>query len=394
MSIAVIVIAIIIFWFIYDMKISPRKLKQRFYPSRNSQYTFFNDGHALFADFFQEIEKAQQEIDIMFYIIKKDELGEQFVRALIDKARAGVQVQLLLDWFGCLRAPRYWLSELKKAGGEVRYSKVPKFPHIFQTALIRNHQKIAVIDGQVSYIGGFNVGDEYISKHASLSPWRDYHLKITGDIGEDFKKEFDDMWSGKFTRYTNGDVYVLNNVFAAGGTGDLQLMPYENGAMEKQYLAYIGEAKERILVGSPYFIPTRNIMRALIMAMASGVAVDIIVPHKEDHLFVREAAIPYFRRLIQRGARIYEFQNGFYHSKFIAIDEKFVEIGTGNFNIRSFVTNDEISCRFTNPAAIQELHQKFQIDINDSTVMTLEKLQLSWWQQLKYWPAQVLASYL
>ncbi len=396
MIILLIIFSVFIIWFQYDLKIAKRKLKFRTYPLRYGQPQFFNDGTDLFPALFEDIRMAQSQIDIVFYIIKKGQLSEEMLQLLINKAGAGVQVRLLLDWFGCLRTNRKLVKELRRAGGEIRYSHVPSFPHIFLSLLVRNHQKIAVIDENHCYVGGFNVGDEYIHKSPKLSPWKDYHLKISGDIGYDFAREFEDMWYGKITIPDTKQLQNEATLFSqAGSSGDIQLIPYEAGAMERQFLAYIGSAKTTILIGTPYFIPSKHIMQALEDALRRGVALEVILPVKEDHFFVKEAAFPYMKKLLPLGAVFHHFENGFYHAKFIAIDEQFIEVGTANFNMRSFFLNDEANCRFTNPATIADFKKMIAIDIAHSSPITLSTIaHMSIWKKIKTPVAKWLAPYL
>ncbi len=396
MLIALIICFVLIIWFQYDLKIAKRKLKFRTYPLRYGQPQFFNDGNTLFPALFEDIKAANAQIDIVFYIIKKGELSDELLHLLIVKANSGVQVRLLLDWFGCLRNNRKLVKKLKQAGGEIRYSHVPSFPHLFLSLLVRNHQKIAVIDHTHCYVGGFNIGDEYIHKSPKLTPWRDYHLKISGDIGDDFAREFEDMWFGKVTNPDTKRLQTETTLFSqAGSSGDIQLIPYEAGAMERQFLAYIGSAKTTILIGTPYFIPSKNIMQALEEALRRGVALEVILPILEDHFFVKEAALPYMKKLLPLGAVFHHFENGFYHAKFIAIDEQFIEVGTANFNMRSFFLNDEANCRFTNPATIADFKKMIAIDVAHSSKITLDTItHISIWKKIKIPIAKWLAPYL
>lgn len=378
-------VVLFIVWFFYDLKIANRPLHTRNYPNRYGDYHFFKEGKKLFEEFFRDIQNAQAEILIHFYIVKRDWIGEEFMRLLTEKAENGIKVKLMLDWFGCLFINRNWVKQLKNAGGEVRFSYAPKFPHIFQTLLIRNHQKIAVIDGYHCYIGGLNVGKEYVDEHPKLTPWRDYHLKISGEIGKDFVREFNDIWNGKNSSFENNQKLI----------GDIQLKPYENGSMEKQFLAYFGSAKEKLSIGTPYFFPTESIFKSLVSAMNRGVHIEIIVPYLQDHPLVWEASIPYLTKLLSLGATIYQYKNGFYHAKFLNVDSLFVEIGTSNFDKRSFLLNDEINCKFTNPSTVLYLQQKFQVDILDSDLLNLDKLtHLSIWTKIKCLLAKCLSSYM
>lgn len=378
-------ILFVVIWFIYDLKIAKRPTHKRNYPNRFGDYHFFSEGKKLFEVFFQDIKNAQTEILIHFYIVKRDWLSEEFMRLLIESAQKGVKVKLMLDWFGSISIKRKWVKDLKKAGGEVRFSYVPKFPHLFQTLMVRNHQKIAVIDRYHCFIGGLNVGKEYVDEHPKLTPWRDYHLKISGDIGKDFVREFNDIWNGKTAAFENDQKL----------SGDIQLIPYENGSMEKQFLAYFGNAKEKIMIGTPYFFPTDNIFQSLISAIKRGVKIELVVPYTQDHWLVWEASIPYLHKLLALGATVHQYKNGFYHAKFLSIDSSFAELGTFNFNKRSFLLNEEINCKFTNPITVSFLQQKIQEDILDSDLLDIKKItHLSLWTKIKSQFANLISNYL
>lgn len=174
--------------------LTKRKVTRRNYPFRHSDFHIFNDGKDLFPDLFHELEEAENHIHILFYTVKADTISNQFLSILERKAQEGVEVRLLLDWLGSFQVRKKIRNKLKEAGVQFSYCNTPKMP-LFYTLQVRNHRKITIIDGKIGYVGGFNVGKDYIHGNLKLSPWRDYHFKMTGEGVDDLQREFLLDWS-------------------------------------------------------------------------------------------------------------------------------------------------------------------------------------------------------
>ena len=184
-------------WVFMDFTLGRKKhlasAKTNTLPVRESDLAIFAEGPKLFDDLFSELQNAKQHIHILFYIVQDDKISQEFLSILKQKVKNGVEVRLMVDWVGS-GLKRKTIKSLKAAGVEFAYSQMPKLPFLFYSSQVRNHRKITVIDGQIAYLGGFNIGEEYNNHDPKLSPWRDYHLKMTGEGVSDLQSEFLEDW--------------------------------------------------------------------------------------------------------------------------------------------------------------------------------------------------------
>ncbi|HWO94867.1 MAG TPA: cardiolipin synthase [Bacillus sp. (in: firmicutes)] len=378
MSVAVflLIFLALILWFSIDYTVGKqlhkKHLKEHLYPMRQGQLTLFSNGNTLYKDLFNEIKQATNEIHILFYIVKHDQISKEFLEILSQKAKEGVTVRLLLDLIGSFQLPRKLIKQLKQNGAQFAYCNKPKLPFFFFTLNHRNHRKITIIDGRTGYLGGFNIGQEYLGLDPNLGNWKDYHLKITGEGLIDLQQQFLVDWK-KATK-NRLENHVKGPFPTDVKTASFRFIATEGRQLEKQFLSLIEQAKKEIWIGTPYFIPSKTIMNALLQALSKGVNIIILVPMKADHLLVKEAAFSYFPPLLQAGARIFRYYYGFYHSKTIIIDETVCDVGTANFDKRSLFLNEEINCYIYDQTFIQELRKNFWRDIEQAEELLLEDL--------------------
>ncbi len=346
---------------------------RREYPQRQSDLTLFTNGKHLFDDYFQAIRQAKHHIHILFYIVKTDEISQRFFALLKQKAEEGIEVRLLVDWVGSFGLPKKTIRSLKESGVRFAYSQKPTFPCFFYQLNRRNHRKITVIDGKIGYIGGFNIGKEYIGQDPDFGDWRDYHLKITGEGVVDLQTQFLYDWEAA----TKEKLYANHKYFpeTTKGTITQQFLATSGDGLEEYFIHIINKAKKEIVIGTPYFIPGKKMMNALLHALDRDVRITILVPLKADHPFVKEAAFPYFYRLLKAGAHIYRFYQGFYHAKTLIIDDQLCDIGTANFDKRSFFLNDEMSCFIYNQPFVQQIKKVIENDLTHSEQLTLDFLR-------------------
>lgn len=348
------------------------KLKRNNYPFRESNFNLFAKGPQLFTDLFSELKKAKQHIHIQFYIVKDDEISKEFLGILKNKAREGVEVRLLLDWLGSFPIKKKMIQSLKKHGIEFSYAQKLKLPYLFYSTQTRNHRKITVIDGKIGYIGGFNVGKEYIDLDPKLSPWRDYHLKVTGEGVADLQQHFLANWTEELrVNLLKEAIYFPNQ---PKGQSKHKIIPSKGPFLEDTYSSLIRHAKKSIIIGTPYFIPSTKLLAELLSALKKGVTITIIVPYTADHILVKEASYRYLRKLLQEGASVYQFLNGFYHAKTIIIDHEICDVGTANFDRRSLFLNCEINCYIYDQAFVDKMLAVVHKDIQDSKPLTLKEL--------------------
>ncbi|MFE4239422.1 cardiolipin synthase [Peribacillus butanolivorans] len=342
------------------------------YPPRKSDMTVFTSGKILFDDFMKEIKLAQDSIHILFYIVKNDKFSKEFLKLLQTKAEAGVEVRLLVDRIGSKNISRESIQELKKSGVHFSFSFKPKLPFLFYSIQKRNHRKITVIDGRIGYLGGFNIGKEYINQGEKLNPWRDYHVKITGEGVKDLQEVFLSDW----VHDTNEDYRGTPAYFPTLVPGNQahQVIVTNGSHLEQTLTRLIQQAEKKIIIGTPYFIPSQTLFQELRSALARKVSVTVIVPEMSDHALVKEASFPYFRVLLKEGAAILQFQRGFYHSKVILIDDIICDVGTANFDKRSLFLNSEINCLIFDRAFIEDVKKELAVDIAESKPLSRDSL--------------------
>ncbi|MEW8969382.1 MAG: cardiolipin synthase [Mesobacillus sp.] len=367
------IIAGLALWIYTDFLLGRKKhlanAKTNTLPIRESNLAIFAEGPKLFDDLFSELKKAKQHIHILFYIVQDDKISQEFLSILKEKAKDGVEVRLLIDWVGS-GLKRKTINSLKSAGIEFAFSQMPKLPFLFYSSQVRNHRKITVIDGQIAYLGGFNIGKEYNNQDPKLSPWRDYHLKMTGEGVADLQSEFLEDW------HAAAKVNLLQNkaYFPALEKGKIrqQLVPTEGILLEEMMSDLISKAKASIFIGTPYFIPSKRVFNLLRNAITRGVSVTVLVPLVSDHVLVKEASYPYLRTLIKDGAEVYQYLNGFYHAKVLMVDDEVCDIGTANFDKRSMFLNYELNCLIYDSDFIKTVKRILTEDIMNSRKAALD----------------------
>ncbi|TLS36738.1 cardiolipin synthase [Pseudalkalibacillus caeni] len=341
-------------------------------PVRHSSCSFYNEGRDFFSVLFDDIENAQKHIHLLFYIFRDDTIGMELIQRLIKKSSEGVKVRVLIDAIGSHKLSKSARKLLKENNIELGLSNRPKFPFFFYTLNHRNHRKIGVIDGNIGYIGGFNIGDEYLGKDPKLGYWRDYQLRINGDGVQDLQQQFVEDW-----RIAGMSITKDRSLYPELEKGpiSLKLEPTEGIDMNYSFLDYIESAEKSIVVGTPYYIPGLKIQNALITAARKKINVKIILPFKADHPLVKEAAFRYFLPLLEAGCEIYQYQKGFYHAKVLLIDDELCDIGTANFDKRSFHINSEINCILKDGKLLEVIKKTIEQDIKDSERLTIGKFK-------------------
>lgn len=389
--------AILSIWLIMDYKLGRKKhlagLKEKEYPLRKSNIQLFSNGNPLFSDMFAEIRSAKQHIHILFYIVKNDQFSKDFFSLLKQKAKEGVEVKLLLDWVGSNKVKRSMVKDLIANGAHFSFCQVPRPPFLFYSFQERNHRKITVIDGKIGYLGGFNIGKEYIDQDPKLSPWRDYHLKILGEGVRDLQEEFLLDWQQATDSKEMHHEKYYPPLFQ--GDSEHQLKPTEGVFLEEIYSEILGRAKRAVVIGTPYFIPSDRIFELLRSLLRKKIQITVIVPFHSDHPLVKEASFKYFRILIQEGAKIYQYQKGFYHAKFILIDDEILDIGTANFDKRSFFLNHEMNCYIYDKKCIKQMRKELEQDLENCLPLTLQDLNKpNPWRDLKERVAALVSTFL
>lgn len=347
--------------------------------SQDNKLEIYVDGKHHFEALLDSLECASRYIHMQYYIIRNDNLGRQVLDLLVKKAREGVEVRLLYDGMGCMRLPRHFFRPLLEAGGQAACFFPPFLPYVNLRINYRNHRKICVIDGQAAYVGGFNIGDEYLGL-SELGYWRDTHVKIEGSAVTGLELRFFMDW-----RYAAKDYAPFQEKYFEkyDTDGDTAVQIVSSGpdshwaSIKDGYLKMISSARQRLYIQTPYFIPDGSILEALKVAALSGVDVRIIIPEKEDHLFVHWASLSYIGELLEAGVSCYTYkkEKGFIHSKMIVMDGLVSTVGTANLDLRSFHLNFEVNAFIYDEDVSSRLEEIFLRDLDDCDELTQEVYQ-------------------
>lgn len=337
----------------------------------------FTDGPSKFNQLFEDIKAAKEFIHLEYYIIRHDTLGNYLKEILIEKAKSGVKVILLYDGMGCLWVPKAYFNELVSAGIKVTSFFPPFIPYINLRVNYRNHRKIVVIDNKIAYLGGFNIGNEYMGLNKRMGFWRDTHLRLTGSSVQMLNMQF--LLDYRFA--SKEDIPLPTYTPYSDSTGACGMQIVSSGPDSKQpcvrnsYLKMLAEAKESIYLQTPYFIPDEALLTALKLAALSGVDVKIMIPNKPDHMFVYWASYSYVGEILQTGAKCYTYEKGFLHAKTLIIDNAMCSVGTANFDLRSLNLNFEVNAFIYDKFISESLTKIFQTDLMDCSQITNEIYQ-------------------
>lgn len=334
--------------------------------TQDNEVEIFTDGIEKFEALLDSIEKAEDHIHMLYYIIKNDSLSKKIIAALAKKAAEGVEVRLLYDALGGRTLTKRFFKDLTNAGGEVASFFPSKIPLINLRVNYRNHRKLAIIDGKIGFIGGFNIGNEYIGLNKKMGYWRDTHLRIKGSAVHMMQTRFFLDWQHAAKKKASYEAKYYPLMETKGKTG-IQIVSSGPDSEKEQikhgYLKMINSARESIYIQTPYFIPDQSIFEALRIASLSGVDVRIMIPNRPDHPFVYWATYSYIGELIDAGVKTYTYENGFLHAKTMVIDGKVSSVGTANIDVRSFKLNFEVNAFIYDTNTSFKLKKIFEDDL-------------------------------
>ena len=345
--------------------------------TRGNTVELLIDGQQTFDSIAAGIERAERYVLFQFYIIRDDELGRRMGKLLCDRARAGVRVCLLYDEIGSYSFPGTRLhKQLLQTGVEVVPFNTTQGRRNRLQLNFRNHRKVVVVDGREAWIGGLNIGNEYLHGNRRLGKWRDTHVRFSGPAAHGAELAFatDWLWA---TRKT----LDVEWAFSTPGDGDCRVLVYpsdpasdyeEAGLMYHQLIV---EARERIWIASPYFVPDRAIISALQLAALRGVDVRVMIPEKAEGIVLAMANWSYTRELMPLGVKVYRYQEGFMHQKVVLMDGAMAGVGTANFDNRSFRLNFEITVLVESDAFAHDVEQMLEADFAKCRQVTLEDLE-------------------
>lgn len=301
------------------------------------------DGDATFGAILDAIRSAESYVLAQYYILRDDRIGAEFRECLMAKAREGCTVRLLYDALGSHGLPQSYFEELKAAGVVVRNFHSIRQPRSRLQINFRNHRKIVIVDGAAGFVGGLNVGDEYMGRDPKFGPWRDTHLRIDGPVVTQLQLVFVEDW-----HWATGERLELNwqprrqaddedALIVATGPAD----EVEAGSL--YFCNAINAAQTRLWIASPYFVPDIDIMRALELAVLRGVDVRLLIPDRRDHWLAWLAAFEFVGEIATSGVTVLRYGEGFMHQKVILVDDRFASVGTVNLDNRSCRLNFEVT---------------------------------------------------
>jgi cardiolipin synthase len=333
-----------------------------------SSVEIFHAGADKFARLRQDLAAAERFIHLEYFIWQHDELTADITRILLERLQAGVEVRLMYDYIGSLGAKKDELKQLAAAGAVVSADVTSAMKLNY-----RNHRKIAVIDGEIGYTGGMNLGQEYIDGGERFATWRDTHLRVTGQAVAELQKLFALRWLQDEHADVLRDEY-LPSPASAGGAGILTIEdPWE--ASRRAHMVAISSARHSLRIQSPYFVPDQPMFDCLINAAQRGVDLQFMMTGKVDKRLPYWAAQTYYGPLLHAGARIFKYEAGFFHAKTIAVDSQFGAVGTMNMDVRSLRLHKELMMWLFDEAKAVELERQFERDLEHCREVTLIDVQ-------------------
>ncbi|MFG0526563.1 cardiolipin synthase [Pseudomonas sp. yb_5] len=341
----------------------------------NNQVKLLINGKATFDAIFAAIEKARDVVLVQFFIIHDDTLGKALQQLLLRKAAEGVQVFVLYDRVGSHALPASYSQLLRDGGVQIHaFATRRGWFNRFQVNF-RNHRKIVVVDGLLGFLGGHNVGDEYLGEHPQLSPWRDTHVQISGPVLACLQESFAEDWywaTRQLPPLILPDTYPDNGVLCqalASGPAD----PQETCSLF--FLEAIHSATRRVWITSPYFIPDEAVFAALRLAVLRGVDVRVLIPSRPDHRIVYAASSLFAFEAVRAGVRMFRYQPGFLHQKVVLVDDDVSAIGSANLDNRSFRLNFEITLLTVDRGFADQVEHMLQEDFEQAREITAEDTQ-------------------
>lgn len=369
----------------------------------------FIDGQDLFPKMIEDIDQAKKTVNIEFYTFYDDKLGNDLLKALERAAERGVKVRVIYDTAGSRGTKPSFFDDLRKLGGEAqpfissagnRIITTPRFNYHL-------HRKLVIIDHKIGYIGGFNIGDQYIDRSKKFGHWRDTHLRVVGQAPITMEVRFAMDWNTSCRKsklpkmdltkelkafelkveYENHE-HVPMQIVSSGPDNS-------NYGIRRGYEEIISQAQEFVYIQTPYLIPGDPILESLIIAAKSGVDVRLMIPCMPDHAFVYRATEYYAKYLTKNDVKVYKYDNGFIHAKTIVSGNGIASVGSANQDFRSYMLNFEVNAFTYNDKLANQLKEIFENDMKDSTLLTNEYFdQQSKWLKFKQYFSRLLSPIL
>ena len=350
--------------------------------SATSEVRLLVDAQSFYPALLDAIGKARHHVHIEFYIFRSDHCGLDLLRALTDAAGRGVQVRLLCDWVGSLRTRTAFFAPLVAKGGKFAWFRTVNPLQNRWIFNLRNHRKIQVIDGEVAFVGGMNVGREYMGEDPACGSWRDVQVRLRGQVATTLQRTFADDWYYATDEKLTDDVYYPTSTRPARHVVQVLVDGPDNDAdpIQMSIVAMLNAARERAWLTAGYFVPNEPLLTALKLCADRGVDTRLLVSAKTDHPYLLQVGRSYYEELLDYGVGIYEYGKGINHAKVAVFDGRWMMVGSANFDIRSMRLNFELNVLLDDPASAGELEAVLKQDYEQNS----ERIELEAFRRRPY----------
>ena len=344
----------------------------------NADFEVLTNGDQFYSAELEAIHAAEKSVNFQAYIFDRGEIGQRYVEAFEERARAGVQVRIVCDAIGSRGGNSKLFDAVVEAGGKVAWYNRPRWYRIAQIDN-RNHRELLVVDGRVGFIGGAGVGDQWYKTRGSNARWRDTVVKVKGDAVPHLQSTFAATWLESFGEILASPPFFPKSGLPDNGTAALVVCstPSDGGCIRIRmlFLTLLASATRSIHINTPYFLPDKHISDAIARAVRDrGIEVTIVVPSKKsDHVLTRSASRRLYGPMLKAGARIHEYQPSMIHAKIMLIDGLWSVVGSTNLDHRSFGINDEVNMAVRGAALNARLEQDFDRDVKQSRELSYDE---------------------
>jgi cardiolipin synthase len=351
--------------------------------SAGNELTLYSDGVEAFEAKLAAIRDAQYHVHAEYYIVRHDDAGLRMLDLMCDRARAGIEVRLLVDAIGS-SAARKIVAKIKACGGQAhRFLPIAPFRRRFVLNL-RNHRKILVCDGKTAFTGGLNIGNEYLGQ-SRFGHWRDTHARISGPAALGLQRVFVEDWDFASGQFLSGSSYFPDP--RTDGDNRLQIVwsgpDQTQDAMHEVYFGAINRSQRRLWITTPYLVPPGALLAGLRNAALRGVDVRILTQSSPPDTWIAYLAARYYwPDLIRSGVKIFEYSKGMIHAKTMVVDDAWASVGSANMDVRSLSLNFEANCLIHTPRTVETLGEHFLADLENARAVDMKEIEQRAWYKL------------
>jgi cardiolipin synthase A/B len=340
-----------------------------------NKVSILQNGEQTFNAIFNAIKGAKHSIHLLYYIFEEDSIGNQLKELLIQKAKEGVEVRLIVDDVGSWELKQAFFDTMANAGIEAESFLKVRFPWLTSKVNYRNHRKIVVVDGLIGFMGGINIADRYLKGSDDYGIWRDTHMMVEGDAVNSLQTIFLIDWyfvkqkELADPKYFPSKQPVGDKIVQIASSGpDSDWPSIMMGIFES-----IASAKNYMYIATPYFMPSESVLLAIKTAALGGVDVRLLLPQKSDAVITLLSTRSYIKELLESNVRIFFYQKGFLHSKTFVCDDILTSVGSANMDFRSFEQNFEVTAFVYDEEISLQSKQTFMADLADSEEILIDE---------------------